>query len=418
MDHPSMLKLHPLTLKFSGDASDLELGFHSENTRFAMPHNRAAIIIAFIFYSSFALLDVLLMPEFKSVAWFIRFAVVDPFFVVIYLITFSRFFQHHASPIMAINSLVAGIGIIIMIITAPPIVNYSYYAGIILVFIWTYTLARISFLWASFAGWLLVALYEVAAIWIKPTPFAILISNNFFFIGANVMGMVACYSLEYYARRDYFMTRQIDAQREKTLTVNRELENQTIEYQNVNRSLEKEVAARRKAEEELYIASIMDPLTGIFNRRFILGRLDVKCKEYRHTGSDFSVTIIDLDFFKKFNDTYGHLAGDFILREFATIMKEGIRPYDLIGRYGGEEYIIISGHVDIRQTEKGMYRLLQTIRDHVFDYHGQELRITFSAGIANSREFADKLTADGLIELADERLYKAKQKGRNRICIE
>ncbi len=251
MDHHSLMKLHPLTLRFSGDSSDLETPFQYENIRASLPHNRAALVVALIFYSIFGILDVLLMPENKSTAWFIRFAIVDPLIILGFLLTFTRVFIRYGNPLIALGSIVAGGGIICMIITATPLVSYSYYAGIILVLMWVYTFARIPFLWASFSGWVQVVLYEIAAIWISPTPIVVLLNNNFFFISANIIGMIACYSLEYHARRNFFLTKQIDMEREKTIRVNRELESQTVEYQIMNQKLEGEITERRRAEETL-----------------------------------------------------------------------------------------------------------------------------------------------------------------------
>lgn len=224
MHHQSTMKLNPLTLKFSGDSSRFEIPFQNDNFRASLRHNRAALIIGMLFYSFFAILDVVLMPKNISTAWLIRFAVVDPVLIVTFLISFSKSFERYVNPVMACISIVGGAGIIFMIITAPPLVKYSYYAGIMLVFIWGYVVVRISFLWASFAGWVLVVLYEIAAIWVSPTPFAVLVNNNFFFISANIMGMIASYSLEYYIRRNFFLMQQINMEREKTILVNRELE--------------------------------------------------------------------------------------------------------------------------------------------------------------------------------------------------
>lgn len=245
------MKLHLLTLKFSGDSSNIETSFQHEYFRTSLPYNRAAMLVGAFFYSAFGILDMLLMPENKSTMWMIRYAIVDPLIIALFLFSFSKSFERYANPLMTLVCILAGGGIIWMIVIAPPPVGYSYYAGLLLVFIWSYTFVRIPFLWAALAGWVMVVLYEIAAIWISPTPFTILLSNNFFFVSANIMGMIACYFLEYYARRNYFLTRQIDMEREKIDRVNRELESQTLEYQNVNRTLEQEIAERRKVEEAL-----------------------------------------------------------------------------------------------------------------------------------------------------------------------
>jgi len=251
MDHQAAMKLHPLTLRFTGDSSNLEAQFSIENIRASLPQNRVAMVTALFFYSIFGILDVLLMPEQKSTAWFIRYAVVAPMIVVGLLLSYTKAFERYVNPLVAFGSIVAGGGIICMIITATPLVSYVYYAGIVLVLMWTYTFARIPFLWATFSGWVLVVLYEIAAVWISQTPFVVLLSNNFFFISANIIGMIACYSLEYSSRSNFFLTRQIDREREKTAGVNRELECQKEEYRAVNLTLEQEVSERRRAEETL-----------------------------------------------------------------------------------------------------------------------------------------------------------------------
>ncbi|PKN76727.1 MAG: hypothetical protein CVU52_03540, partial [Deltaproteobacteria bacterium HGW-Deltaproteobacteria-10] len=251
MDNQSVMKLNLLTLKFSGEWSNLEVPFQSNYFRASLPHNRAALIVGVLFYSAFGILDMLLMPENKSTTWLIRFAIVNPVLIGIFLLSFFKSFEHFINPLISCASILAGGGIICMVVVAPAPVNYSYYAGLLLVFMWSYTFVRIPFLWASMSGWVLVILYQIAAIWISPTPFAVLLNNNFFFISANIMGMIACYSLEYYARRDFFLTRQVDMEREKINRVKQELEGQTAEYQIVNRTLEQEVAARRQVEEVL-----------------------------------------------------------------------------------------------------------------------------------------------------------------------
>jgi len=177
-----------------------------------------------------------------------------------------------------------------------------------------------------------------------------------------------------------------------------------------------DITERKKVREELYRVSILDPLTGLYNRRFIFERLEIVITEYQRVRSDFSVALIDLDFFKRINDSRGHQAGDFVLKEFAGLLKAGVRPYDLVGRYGGEEYIIISEHTDIAQTETIIARIRDTVRRHSFVYQGETMKMTFSAGIAHSEEVSGSLTPDLLIESADKRLYTAKERGRDQIC--
>ncbi len=231
------MNLHPLTLKFSGESSHLEELFQHDFFRASLRINRAALLIAVLFYSLFGILDALLMPEKRADIWFIRFFVVDPALLAVFLLSFTKSFRKYANPLLSAVTILAGIGIIWMIVIAPAPVNYSYYAGIMLLFMWSYAFARIPFLWASLIGWVLVFFYQVAAIGIIAAPLAVIINNNFFFVSANIMGMIACYSLEYFARGNYFLTKQIEAEQEE---INR-----------INLALEQEIDVRRQAENAL-----------------------------------------------------------------------------------------------------------------------------------------------------------------------
>jgi PAS domain S-box-containing protein len=244
-----------LTLKFSGNSSKLEAPFLSDYYRASLPHIRISLALGTLFYAAFGILDALLMPEQKTTIWFIRFVIVCPVITGTLLASFSKSFERFMQPLLACVFILAGGGIICMIVIAPPPINYSYYAGLLLVFMWGYTFIRILFVWASFAGWVQVVLYEIVAIWISPTPFAVLLNNNFFFISASVIGMMACYSIEFYARRDFFLTRQLEIEREKVNKVNQELEERvemrTADYLLINRALEQEIARHRQAEKAL-----------------------------------------------------------------------------------------------------------------------------------------------------------------------
>lgn len=180
----------------------------------------------------------------------------------------------------------------------------------------------------------------------------------------------------------------------------------------------RDITERIENEKRIKEISIRDPLTDIYNRRHVFERLEGIISEVARNGKIFSVSILDIDFFKKINDEYGHLAGDFILKEFAAIINRNLRPYDLFGRYGGEEFIIVSLNSAREQTCTVVDRILKIIRETVFDYNGIKISFTFSAGIADSTEYErSRLSSEFIIETADNRLYMAKESGRNRIVI-
>jgi diguanylate cyclase (GGDEF)-like protein len=162
--------------------------------------------------------------------------------------------------------------------------------------------------------------------------------------------------------------------------------------------------------------SIRDPLTNIFNRRFILDSLEKDLERKNKDNIIFSVSIIDIDFFKNINDNYGHQAGDFILKEFTKIILENIKKTDLVGRYGGEEFILVMYDSMKESSVRRITRLLEVIRKKTFFYKDQPIKFTFSGGICDVLEFEENnISIEQIISLADKRLYCAKDLGRN--CI-
>ncbi len=165
-----------------------------------------------------------------------------------------------------------------------------------------------------------------------------------------------------------------------------------------------------KYHQKLLKMATTDPLTGLANRI----RLDEKLSEYHQfydrTQRPFSVMIIDLDFFKRVNDTYGHLVGDKVLVALARLLTENIRTIDMAGRWGGEEFLIICPETDI----EGAKALAQKIRSAIREYDFPHIHtLTCSFGVSQSRE-GDRI--ESIVGRADSALYRAKEEGRNRIC--
>ncbi len=180
----------------------------------------------------------------------------------------------------------------------------------------------------------------------------------------------------------------------------------------------RDITRRIEYEKEILDVSNRDPLTNIYNRRCIYSRTEEIIEEYKRTGKIFSVCIIDIDHFKKVNDTYGHQIGDSVLKNFTKIIGENLRPYDLLGRYGGEEFILVLNHTSKTQSFLIVERILNTIRNQPFVFANTKIKLTFSAGISNCREIKkEKLMVYDLVEMADRRMYKAKQSGRNKIIF-
>ncbi len=177
-----------------------------------------------------------------------------------------------------------------------------------------------------------------------------------------------------------------------------------------------DITHQKNVEEMMLDISNHDALTGVYNRRYIFNRLEKDIERYYRKEVFFSIAILDIDHFKRINDNYGHLAGDYILKSFTETISENLREYDLLGRFGGEEFIIILYDVDKEEAKEIIERIATIIRDKVFTYQDKNIKFTFSGGVSSVlEEDSERIRIEELISVADKRLYKAKDAGRDKI---
>ena len=178
-----------------------------------------------------------------------------------------------------------------------------------------------------------------------------------------------------------------------------------------------DITEKKAMEQQILELTIRDSLTGVYNRRYVFDRLEGIISEYLRCGRNFCISILDIDCLREVNDTQGHLAGDFLLKEFALTISSTIRQYDLLGRFGGGAFIVITTSANGQETSAMIERVMQMVRGSTFIFKGQKIRFTFSAGVADSSEFQrDALSPEEILSLAEKRLHAAKQAGRNR-CV-
>ena len=204
------------------------------------------------------------------------------------------------------------------------------------------------------------------------------------------------------------LSRQVVTQLELRRNVT-ELERAMAEMQQYQRKLE---SYQKKLEEmniQLEQSSHVDGLTGLNNRRSLELRLEEEYSRAARYGKDFSVLMVDVDHFKKLNDTFGHMAGDSVLRKVAQTIQEASRNTDYTARYGGEEFAVILPHTG----EEGAFIIAERIRKAVQNMRWEQGHVTVSIGTATWR--SKEMSGADLIKEADKALYRAKETGRNRV---
>lgn len=171
---------------------------------------------------------------------------------------------------------------------------------------------------------------------------------------------------------------------------------------------------KSKDFEYTYKLATTDGLTELYNHRFFQERLKEHMKKSNKDGIPFSLVLIDIDFFKKFNDTYGHQAGDEVLRQVGQRLKRAVKPADMVARYGGEEMVLILADADTPNAVKIANRICKLMSDNIFKLaEGLEVNVTISLGVATYPVHGK--TSTELIEFADKGLYNAKENGRNQV---
>lgn len=183
------------------------------------------------------------------------------------------------------------------------------------------------------------------------------------------------------------------------------------------KELRKNERTQNELNRRLFDLSIRDDLTDVYNRRYFYEKLEEEIKRSERYETVLSLIMLDIDYFKHYNDTHGHQAGDSVLREVALLLRNNVREQDLVARYGGEEFSIILPETGKQVAGKLAERIRGCLSAQTFHFKEtlQSGKLTISLGVATFPEDAKSL--NDLVETADRALYKAKEKGRNRVAL-
>lgn len=335
----STVTYNPFTLFFINNWAHLEPEFLKFHFKESLVRIRIATLVAASFYAAFGILDAVLIPEKKIIFWAIRYFMVVPVAIGTLVFSFSPRFEKFAQASLFFMCLVGGLGIELMVILARPPVSYSYYAGIILIFITIHTFLPMRFLWASACSWSIVLFYEIIAFWVVDTPVAILINNNFFFVSANILCMLAGYSIELNARRRFFANHLLSLEKAKVSQINQELDlrvkERTRELSFANQQLQKEITDRVAAEDSRM------KLEKELNKRHKMEAIGTLAGGIAHDFNNILSAIIG----------YTELAMDEIKPDAAAntslnqVLKAGLRAKDLTRQKGYFAGVMESGGV-------------------------------------------------------------------------
>jgi len=226
--------VHPFTLRFEGD---LEATFLDDYFRKSLSQVRFNVALGVFFFMIFGILDYFLIPKAIEPVWYIRYAIVSPFLITIFVITWTPSFKNMIQQSLASFVLAAGIGIIAMTVVAYPPGSYYYYAGLLLVLMFSYTLVGARFVYATLVGWSILIVYEIVALAISNTPLSVMISNSFFFVTGNIIGMLACHQMELYKRREFWQRSSLAVEQAKSEALLQEMHNELVLASDIQQSL-------------------------------------------------------------------------------------------------------------------------------------------------------------------------------------
>ncbi len=320
-----MMIYNKITLAFPDEKEKL---FRKEYFLDSIRQFRVAFVLVTFLYIIFGFLDSILFPEYAKLFYIIRFAVVIPILIVVFVLSFTKVFPKIWQSLLLVSTIIGGSGISIMILLVPD--HYVYYAGMMLVFSASYFFIKLRFYLAAIAGWSILLIYNIGVIFFANTSNLMVINTNFFFISANIIGMLAAYNIEYISRRNFFLNLELDYEKSLVENINKNLEN-TVKERTNELFLAKETAETNNANVTAILEGTQNSIWA-FNR-------------------NYEILYINYNFQREFQQTFGVklVPGINLVESLPEILGPLWKPrYDRV--LTGEQFTV----EDAVDTESGM----------------------------------------------------------------
>lgn len=375
-----MNRMHPLTLSFHDSATERAFARH-RLPRLRL-QGRAAIIVGIVVYVSYAALEHLfILPEQIGQVWMIRvLALLVPVGVLAF--TYSPWFEKTNQLPLSLVGFTAALGLIGMLWHLPVASSNYYYPGLMLATFYTYNLIGARFIQALVVNVLVLVLYNILFGYLRQFPEAMLLSQNFFIVSANLIGGAAGYLAEYQGRRLFL--RELQLEEERQLHLDR---------------------------------SLHDRLTGLPNRELLDDRINQALALARRDSALHAGFFVDLDGFKDVNDQLGHDRGDIALREVARRLALSMRETDTVSRLGGDEFFLLVHDIGSCDSAAHLAEKLISLIEQPVPGLPDDQALSASIGICLFPCDGVPATPEAIIRCADLAMYQAKAEGKRRFCF-
>ena len=384
--------IHWLTGQFRNRSNELKYRDSIEQSvRF---ESRFAVIVVAVLFAMFGITDYNLLGLTREYYLLLtmRIIVVSSCLILAFIIGrsggYSRNVWLHALPLWIVAT-----GIVLIVPLRPESLSTQVTAIVVAIMAFYLLIPNLLTVSALASLYLSVSFLAVAVVFAELSPVAT-VTIGLLIMVANIVGYTALLRIEFLQRKQYAL---LNEEREQ------------------NKELQAEIAHRKSLEEQLRMVAEQDALTGVDSRAHFMKRAEALLKRSQFDKAPFCLFMIDVDHFKKVNDTWGHTCGDQILTKIVEVCQQTLRPNDIIGRFGGEEFVVGLPNTTANDAKTVAERLRDNVAALSLEGDMSDLRLSVTIGIAVANSEKDDL--DSLITRADNMLYVGKREGRNRVVI-